>query len=66
VNAELGQLLGTREFKSSTKTVAWFREGAERLLKEQHANGAWDREKLDADGVLTTAYALYFLGPPPK
>ena len=67
VTAELGRVLGGREFKSGTKTWAWYREGAEVLLKKQNKDGSWILgSNIDAAPVLSTAFGLYFLGPSPK
>ncbi|HXD85232.1 MAG TPA: hypothetical protein VN641_01980 [Urbifossiella sp.] len=65
--AELGQVLGSREFNAGAKKVAWYREGVARLLKDQKADGSWKgKTPLEIDPVLCTAMELYFLGPPPK
>jgi hypothetical protein len=67
VSAELGRSIGSPTFKSGDKEVAWYREGAGKLVKEQNANGSWGFGKgIDAAEVLTTAFGLYFLGPPEK
>jgi hypothetical protein len=65
VSAELGRAIGARTFKAGAQTAAWYREGAAKLVKEQQANGSWSLGKgIDAAEVLTTAFGLYFLGPP--
>jgi hypothetical protein len=65
--AELGRVLGTTEFKAGKMGVAWYREGAERLLQLQKADGSFDgKPGLDANPILSTAFGLYFLGPPAK
>jgi len=65
--AELGRMLGESTFKSAKMTRLWFREGAEKLIKEQQPDGSFsDKGGIDANPILSTAFALYFLGPPPK
>jgi hypothetical protein len=65
--AELGRLLGTTEFKAGKMGRAWYREGAERLLQLQQADGSFaDKGGIDSTPVLATAFGLYFLGPPVK
>ena len=70
--AELGRALGTTEFKTENRAKAWYREGAEKLVKLQQADGALvyagaDGRKGGIDAahpVISTAAGLYFLGPP--
>lgn len=67
--AELGRVLGTDEFKADKLGKAWYREEAEKLLKLQEADGsikaAGEVRSIDAgQPVISTAAALYFLGPP--
>jgi hypothetical protein len=64
--AELGRALGAKEFKSGKAELAWFREGAEELIREQNQNGSFAGKNSGIDGnpVLSTAFGLYFLGPP--
>ena len=65
--AELGRALGVTEFKAGKKGKAWYREGAEKLVREQKEDGSWvGNSGLDQAPVYTTACALYFLGPPSK
>jgi hypothetical protein len=69
--AELGRALGSNEFKSGNMGKAWYRDGAEQILKTQQEDGslryAGKRVVLDKDWpVLTTAFGLYVLGPPVK
>jgi hypothetical protein len=65
--AELGRLLGKTEFKSGDKTRAWYREGVQLLLKEQKEDGSIVAGKqIDGTPHLSTAFGLYFLGPPAK
>lgn len=70
--AELGRALGTTEFKADKLAKAWYREGAEKLVKLQQADGSLrytERNKAGIDGgqpVISTAAGLYFLGPPSK
>jgi hypothetical protein len=67
VIAELGRVTGSPTFKAGDKTVAWYREGAAKLVKEQQPDGSWVFGKgIDGAAVLTTAFGLYFLGPPEK
>lgn len=66
VTARLGRVLGVTEFKSGDKTWAWYREGAEMLVKKQNADGSWSfGRQIDGTAHLSTAFGLYFLGPPP-
>jgi hypothetical protein len=64
--AELGRALGVEEFKSGKAGRAWYREGAEKLLREQNQDGSFTGRPNSIDGtpVLSTAFGLYFLGPP--
>ena len=69
--AELGRALGTSEFRSGKLTCAWYRAGAERMLKTQQENGSLKDAQfpggLDANyPVISTACGLYVLGPPRK
>jgi hypothetical protein len=67
VSAELGRAIGSQTFKSGDKELAWYREGVEKLVKEQHPDGSWGLGTgIDAAPVLNTAFGLYFLGPPEK
>jgi hypothetical protein len=68
-NAELGRVLGSNEFKSGKMTKAWYREGAERLVKGQQADGSFKSGQRGIDAgqpVIMTACGLYLLGPPAK
>jgi Prenyltransferase and squalene oxidase repeat len=66
VAAELGRLRGVTEFKVGDKTWAWYRDGAEKLVKVQKEDGSLVFDSgIDANPVLATAHGLYFLGPPP-
>lgn len=66
--AELGRLQGSKEFKVGDKTWAWYREGTEKLIKSQKEDGSFILREggIDAMPLLTTAFGLYFLGPPAK
>jgi hypothetical protein len=66
--AELGRALGVTEFKAGKARLAWYREGAEKLLREQNQDGSFAGKSSGIDGnpVLSTAFGLYFLGPPTK
>jgi hypothetical protein len=65
--AELGRELGQAEFKAGKQGRAWYREGAESLLREQREDGSFaGKTGIDANPVLATAFGLYFLGPPGK
>ena len=65
--AELGRALGATEFKAGNKGKVWYREGAEKLLKEQKEDGSWEgKAGIDRTPVYATACALYFLGPSAK
>jgi hypothetical protein len=73
--AELGRALGSDEFKSDKVTKKWYREGAEKIVKNLQADGSLafpnDPERTyryidDKWPVVTTACGLYFLGPPKK
>jgi hypothetical protein len=65
--AELGRTLGVAEFTAGKEKSAWYREGAEKLLREQNQEGSFARGSgIDGEPVLATAFGLYFLGPPAK
>lgn len=65
--AELGRTLGVTEFTAGKEKLAWYREGAERLLREQSPDGSFGKgHGIDGNPVLATAFGLYFLGPPMK
>ena len=65
--AELGRALGQIDFKSGKQEKAWYREGADSLLREQREDGSFaGNTGIDANPVLATAFGLYFLGPPAK
>ncbi len=67
--AELGRVLGSTEFKSGKQVRAWYREGAEKLLKEQQMDGSWQASRANIDSnypAITTACGLYLLGRPLK
>jgi hypothetical protein len=71
--AELGRALDSTEFKSGKMVKAWYREGAEKMLKCQHEDGSLKYAADDARGsidaghpVISTACGLYFFGPPVK
>jgi hypothetical protein len=65
--AELGRAIGSPTLKAGKKEVAWYREGAEKLVKGQQPDGSLALGKgVDANPVLMTAFGLYFLGPPEK
>ena len=67
LTAELGRLIGKQTFKNGDKEVAWYKNGAEKLVKDQKADGSWVLGPgVDSTEVFTTAAALYFLGPPKK
>ena len=63
VTAELGQLKETQTFKVGDKEIAWFANGAAKLVKNQNMDGSWKLGKgIDALEIYSTAAALYFLG----
>jgi hypothetical protein len=69
--AELGRALGTNEFKSGKLTKAWYREGAEKMVKSQQEDGSMkytgERPMIDTKWpIVTTACGLYVLGPSKK
>jgi hypothetical protein len=65
--AELGRAIGKPTLASGKKELAWYREGAERLIKIQQADGSFSVGRgIDGQPVLMTAFGLYFLGPPEK
>jgi hypothetical protein len=66
--AELGRAIGTRTFEAGKKEIAWYKEGVAKLIKGQQADGSFSLNSrgIDGAGVLTTAFGLYFLGPPEK
>jgi hypothetical protein len=67
--AELGRATGTTEFKSGKLAKAWYREGVEKLLKQQQEDGSFKAGERGIDSgqpAVSTACGLYFLGPPAK
>jgi hypothetical protein len=68
VTAELGRATGSVVFKSGGREVAWYADGAARLVRDQRPDGSWvpGTAGIDGDPVLNTAFGLYFLGPPKK
>lgn len=66
ISAELGRLMESTEFKSGDKVLKWYREGAERLLKNQKPDGSWSSAGIDSNAALNTAFSLYFLGSEKK
>jgi RNA polymerase sigma factor (sigma-70 family) len=67
VTAGLGRLTGTDVFKAGDQEVYWYRDRAKQLVTDQNPDGSWSLgQNLDADPVLATAFALYFLGPERK
>jgi len=66
--AELGRLSRSNEFKVGDKTWAWYRIGAEKLIKSQKEDGSFilGEHGTDKMPLITTASGLYFLGPPAK
>jgi hypothetical protein len=66
--AELGRLQRVNDFKVGDKTWAWYREGAEKIIKSQKEDGSFilGERNTDAMPLITTAFGLYFLGPPAK
>jgi hypothetical protein len=65
--AELGRALGVSEFKAGKDTRAWYREGAEKLIRDQNPDGSFSgKSGIDTQSIYTTACALYFLGQPAK
>ncbi len=69
--AELGRALGTTEFTSGKLAKAWYREGAEKMVKLQEKDGSLKYPENHKGGidagqpVISTAAGLYLLGPPP-
>lgn len=69
--AELGRALGSEEFKAGEMTKRWYREGAEKVAKQQQVDGSFAYTG-DAPGidktypVISTAAGLYLLGSPAK
>lgn len=71
MTAELGRALNATEFKFGKLEKAWYRDGAEEMLKQQQDDGSFksDEKRGSFDKgqpVISTACALYFLGPPAK
>ncbi|MBY0460922.1 MAG: hypothetical protein K2V38_26680, partial [Gemmataceae bacterium] len=65
--AELGRTLDVGEFKSGKLSRVWYREAAERFMKQQREDGSWKSGENGLDGgypAVTTACGLYLLGPP--
>ncbi len=68
VVAELGRMSRSNEFRVGDKAWAWYRTGAEILIKSQKEDGSFilGTRNTDAMPLITTASGLYFLGPPAK
>jgi hypothetical protein len=67
VTAELGRALGGTEFKTGDRNWAWYRHGAELVMKAQQADGSFALGRgVDGNATISTAFALCFLGPPAK
>ncbi|HEV3386714.1 MAG TPA: hypothetical protein VG097_18000 [Gemmata sp.] len=66
--AELGRLHGSNEFKLGNEKWNWYQTGVETLMKLQKEDGSivYSANGLDSYPILTTAFGLYFLGPPAK
>jgi hypothetical protein len=65
--AELGRAIGKPMFTAGKKELAWYREGAARLIQIQQPDGSFSTGRgIDGQPVLMTAFGLYFLGPPEK
>ena len=66
--AELGRVLGVKTFTAGREKKAWYREGVESLLREQDKDGSFKGKgrAINANPIIATTFALYFLGPPPK
>ena len=63
--AELGRASETTTFKSKGKELAWYREGATKRVADQQPDGSWvGGVGIDSMKVMSTAFGLYFLGPP--
>lgn len=65
--AELGRALGATEFKSDKLARAWYREGVDKLVKNQQPDGSFKAGEHGIDAtmpIVSTACGLYFLGPP--
>jgi hypothetical protein len=66
--ARLGRL-GAKLDRANGAAINWYRDGATWLLKNQNPDGSWtskQQHSLDSSPVLTTSFALLFLGPPRK
>lgn len=69
--AELGRALGVTEFRADKFGKAWYREGVEKMVESQRADGSLKKKPdgkppgIDAEmPVISTAAGLFFLGPP--
>jgi len=66
--ARLGRL-GAKLDRADGTAIPWYRDGATWLLNNQNADGSWvsmQKDSLDSSPVITTSFALMFLGPPRK
>jgi hypothetical protein len=66
--ARLGRL-GAKLDRADGTAINWYRDGATWLVKNQNPNGSWPTKRehsLDSYPVITTSFALLFLGPPRK
>jgi hypothetical protein len=65
--AELGRATGRQTFKAGRDELAWYRDGAAKLVKDQQPDGSWKgKGGIDANEVYATACGLFFLGTPAK
>jgi hypothetical protein len=58
-----------RSFKAGKLAKPWYRDAAEKLVKEQREDGSWKPDGAQIDSsfpVIATACGLYLLGPPKK
>jgi RNA polymerase sigma factor (sigma-70 family) len=61
--ARLGRLSGKKDLGADKRLRDWYRKGADYLVSIQQPDGNWKAEKAAAlDPVLTTSFALLFLG----
>ena len=66
VTAELGRALGQATLELGENEVAWYKDGAAKLLKEQHPSGSWALSRASTRTSCTRRRAACFLGPPQK
>jgi hypothetical protein len=64
--ARVGRFASLSEFSNKDRKIAWYREGAEHLVKTQFPEGCWrSQNSVDGNPVIATSFALLFLSSSP-